>query len=509
MMESVAEQVPPLLELKGIEKSFPGVKALSGIDLAVKPGSVHVICGENGAGKSTLVKIIDGIYQPDRGEIRVGGKPVRIENPLHARDLRISMIFQELNYIPENTIEQHLFLGVEPVTRFGNIDWRTVRRRTLELMKAEHLSYSPTTKLRDLTVSDIQMIEILKAVSKDANVILMDEPTSAITQREVEVLFDKIHKLRARGVGIIYISHKLDEIFRIADEITVLRDGQLIDTRPASALNVDQVISLMVGRPMENLFPEKRKKEIGETVLEVQGLTRRGVFSGINLKLARGEIVGMAGLMGAGRTEVARALFGLDPHDSGTIKIEGREVRIRSVADAIRNHMVMLSEDRKRYGIIPMRDITENVTLSSLEKVIYGGYRHIRVERKRVGDVCAAIRVKTPTFQTPIRNLSGGNQQKVILARWMLKEPEILLLDEPTRGIDVGTKYEIYKIMDELASRGKAILFISSELPELLGVCDRIVVMSQGAVTGELQPEEFAQERIMKLATVNVEKRLQ
>ena len=288
----------------------------------------------------------------------------------------------------------------------------------------------------------------------------------------------------------------------------MLRDGQLIATRPARELDVDQVIGLMVGRPMENLFPERPKKQIGEPILEVEGLTRQGVFSGINLKLARGEIVGMAGLMGAGRTEVARALFGLDAYDSGTVRVKGREVRIRSVADAIRNSMVMLSEDRKRYGIIPMRDITENVTLSSLEKVIYRGYRHTRLERKRVSDVCAAIRVKTPSFQTPVRNLSGGNQQKVILARWMLKEPEILLLDEPTRGINVGTKFEIYKIMDELAGRGKAILFISSELPELLGVCDRIVVMSEGAVTGELMPGEFDQERIMKLATANVEKRL-
>jgi inositol transport system ATP-binding protein len=502
------QAVTPLLELVGIEKSFPGVRALSGVTLSVKPGKVHVICGENGAGKSTLVKIINGIYQPDRGEIRVNGTPVKIESAIQARDLKISMIFQELNYIPENTIEQHLFLGMEPVKRFGNIDWKTIRRKTLALMEAEHLAYAPTTKLRDLTVSDIQMIEILKAVSTEANVILMDEPTSAITQREVEVLFDKIDKLRARGVGIIYISHKLDEIFRIADEITVLRDGQLIDTRPASELDVDQVISLMVGRSMENLFPEKPKKEIGETILEVQGLTRRGAFSNVSLKVARGEIVGMAGLMGAGRTEVARALFGLDPYDSGTVKIKGKEVGIRGVSDSIRNSMAMLSEDRKRYGIIPMRDITENVTLSSLEKVIYHGFRHVRLERRKVSEVCGSIHVKTPSYATPIRNLSGGNQQKVILARWMLKDPDILILDEPTRGIDVGTKYEIYKIIDELAGRGKAVLFISSELPELLGICDRIVVMAQGAVAGELLPADFAQEKIMKLATTHVEKSL-
>ncbi|MEO8410717.1 MAG: sugar ABC transporter ATP-binding protein, partial [Propionivibrio sp.] len=307
-----------MLELIDIEKSFPGVQALSGINLRVLPGKVHVICGENGAGKSTLVKIINGIYQPDSGEVRIGGERVKVENPLQARDLKISMIFQELNYIPENTIEQHLFLGIEPTRKFGNINWKVIRKKTLELMEAENLSYSPTTQLRDLKVSDIQMIEILKAVSMEANVILMDEPTSAITEREVDHLFGKIRKLKERGVGFIYISHKLDEIFRIADDITVLRDGQLIDTRPASELNIDQVISLMVGRTMESIFPERLPKQIGERLLEVHGLSRRGAFSNVDLNVSRGEIVGMTGLMGAGRTEVARCLFGLDPYDEGT-----------------------------------------------------------------------------------------------------------------------------------------------------------------------------------------------
>ncbi|MFT3847740.1 MAG: sugar ABC transporter ATP-binding protein [Propionivibrio sp.] len=492
----------PLLELIGIDKSFPGVKALSGINLKVMPGKVHVICGENGAGKSTLVKIINGIHQPDAGEIRVTGEKVIIENPLQARDLKISMIFQELNYIPESTIEQHLFQGIEPTLKFGNIDWKTIRRKTLELMKAENLSYSPTTKLRDLTVSDIQMIEILKAVSMDANVILMDEPTSAITDREVETLFSKINILRARGVGFIYISHKLDEIFRIADDITVLRDGQWIDTKPASDLNIDQVISLMVGRPMDNIFPEKGDKTIGETVLEVQGLTRYGSFANVDLHVKRGEVVGMAGLMGAGRTEVARCIFGLDPADEGQIKVHGKLAKIKSVDDAIDKGIAMLSEDRKRFGIIPMRDVTENVMLANMESVIHGGYRHVAEERKKVGDICGSIRVKTPDYQTPIQNLSGGNQQKVILARWMLREPDILILDEPTRGIDVGAKFEIYKIINDLAQRGKAVICISSELPELIGICDRIVVMSQGAVTANLTQGEFDQETIMKAATI-------
>ena len=503
---SKATTVTPLLELIGIEKSFPGVKALSNVSLSVKPGTVHVICGENGAGKSTLVKIINGIYQPDAGEIKINGKAVRIENSIEARNLKISMIFQELNYIPENTIEQHLYLGMEPTKRLGNIDWKTIRRNTLKLLEDEHLSYTPNTKLKDLTVSDIQMIEILKAVSMESNVIIMDEPTSAITQHEVQVLFQKINILKSRGVGIIYISHKLDEIFTIADEITVLRDGSWIATKPASELDVDQVISLMVGRNMDNLFPEKHKNPIGEKILEVKGLKRPGKFHDVSFDLARGEIIGMAGLMGAGRTEVARALFGLDPYQEGTVRIKGTEVKIKTVADSIAHNMVMLSEDRKRYGIIPLRDITENVTLSSLDQIIFHGFRHTKLEKKKVSDICNSIQVKTPTFSNPIKNLSGGNQQKVILARWMLKNPDILILDEPTRGIDVGTKYEIYKIMNELAEKGMAILFISSELPELIGVCDRILVMSQGTVTGELKPADFTQENIMKLATIKVEK---
>ena len=305
-----------------------------------------------------------------------------------------------------------------------------------------------------------------------------------------------------RGVGFIYISHKLDEIFRIADDITVLRDGQWIDTKPASELNIDQVISLMVGRPMDNIFPEKGDKTIGETVLEVQGLTRYGSFANVDLSVKRGEVVGMAGLMGAGRTEVARCIFGLDPADEGQIKVHGKVAKMKSVDDAIDKGIAMLSEDRKRFGIIPVRDITENVMLANMDSVIYGGYRHVAEEAKKVGDICGSIRVKTPNYQTPIQNLSGGNQQKVILARWMLREPDILILDEPTRGIDVGAKFEIYKIINDLAQRGKAVICISSELPELIGICDRIVVMSQGAVTANLTQGEFDQETIMKAATI-------
>jgi inositol transport system ATP-binding protein len=492
---------PPLLELKGIEKSFPGVKALRDMSLTLRKGTVHVVCGENGAGKSTLVKMVNGVHQPDAGEIWLQGERVVIRSPLDARARKIAMIFQELNYIPEMTVEQSLFLGVEPLNRLGGVDWRRIRRSTLALMEREGLSYAPTTRLRDLSVSDIQMLEILKAVSFESNVIIMDEPTSALTTQEVEALFRKIADLKAKGVGIIYISHKMDEIFRIADEITVIRDGSHIETRPAAAFDIETVIRLMVGRTIDDVYPPREAKQVGELLLEVEGLTQRPRFAEVSLKVRRGEIVGLAGLMGAGRTEVARSLFGLDGVSAGTVKVKGQPVRIRHVADAIAHGMVMLSEDRRRYGLVPVRSIKENVALAGLEKVIFGGRLHRGREKALVSDLCRRMNVKAPTLDTTVDALSGGNQQKVVFAKWMLVEPEILLLDEPTRGIDVGAKYEIYKIMQELAREGKAILLISSELPELLGVCDRIYVMAKGRIAGELQATTATQESIMTYAT--------
>ncbi len=490
----------PRLELRGVEKSFPGVKALSNVNFSVKKGTVHVLCGENGAGKSTLMKIINGIYQPDNGQILMDGKEVKIHNPIEARKLGISMIFQELNYIPEITVEQNLFLGCEPVNKLGAVDWKEIRKRTVELMKQENLMYEPETKLKDLTVSDIQMLEILKAISYDSDVIIMDEPTSAITNREVEVLFKKIADLKAKGVSIIYISHKMEEIFRIADEITILRDGSVIDTLPASELTIDKVISLMVGRTITNVYP-KEQVPIGDVVLEVEGLTQGQTFNDVNFTVRAGEIVGFAGLMGAGRTEVARAIFGLDPFTAGKIKIKGREVTIKSVEDSIENGMVMLSEDRKRFGIVPMRSVLENVSLPNLRLFIKKGRLHARNENSTVKTYCDRMRVKTPTLETSIDSLSGGNQQKVVLAKWMLRNPDVLIVDEPTRGIDVGAKFEIYKLMTDLAREKKAVIMISSELPELLGMCDRIYVMAKGRIMGELGLPDFTQENIMKLAT--------
>lgn len=490
---------PYKLRVSGINKSFPGVKALENIDFAVKHGSIHVLCGENGAGKSTLMKIINGIYQPDSGEIFIDGKPVKILNPLQARQLGISMIFQELNYIPELTIKENFFVGNLPINKLGKVSWKKITQKTKELLNKEHLHYDPNTQIKNLTVSDIQMIEISKAISYSSDIIIMDEPTSAITQAEIDRLIERIIELKNRGKSIIYISHKLDEIFRIADEITILRDGCVVDTKPKNEINIDAVISLMVGRRLTNNYPKEQISR-GEKLLEVKGLKREGIHD-ISFELYAGEIVGFAGLMGAGRTEVMRSLFGLDPITSGLIEIKSKPVKIKSVQDSISNNMAMLSEDRRRYGFVPIRSVKENVSLASLKQFINSGRLHAKKENAAVKKICERMRVKTPSFDTTVEALSGGNQQKVVLAKWMLREPDILILDEPTRGIDVGAKYEIYKLMVELATESKAILIVSSELPELLGMCDRIYVMSNGFITGELNRKEFSQETIMRMAT--------
>ncbi len=488
------------LRVSQIEKSFPGVKALNKIDFEVRKGTVHALCGENGAGKSTLMKIINGIYKPDAGQIFIDEKPVKIQSPIHARQHGIAMIAQELNYVPEMSIEENLFLGRLPITKTGKVDWKLLRKKTLEFLEAEQLPYKPTQKMKTLTVSDIQMLEIIKAISNNADIIVMDEPTSSITHKEVEMLFKKIAELKEQGVSIVYISHKLDEVFQIADDITVFRDGTVVESHPAKDMTMDQVISLMVGRKMENVYP-KETVPVGETLLEVKGLHSAGIFKDIDFHVKKGEIVGFAGLVGAGRTEVMRAIFGLDPITSGEIHIHNKKVVIKRVADSIRHKMVMLSEDRRRYGIIPIRSVMENASISSLERVIYGGYSHDKEERRIVGEYFKKMNVKTPSLDTPIQSLSGGNQQKVLLAKWMLRDPQILILDEPTRGIDVGAKFEIYKLMVDMAKQERSVIMVSSELPELIGMCDRIYVMNQGKITGELKQPEFSQEAIMKYAT--------
>ena len=487
------------MRLSKIEKSFPGVKALDGIEFSVREGTVHALCGENGAGKSTLMKIIMGLYKADKGSIFLDEKEVEIKSPIQARDLGISMIAQELSYVPELSVEENLFLGRLPVKGFGMIDWKKIRQES-KFLEEENLPYKPWQKLKTLTVSDIQILEIIKAVTNNAKIIIMDEPTSSITQSEVENLFKKIEELKQKGVSIIYISHKMDEVFRIADDISILRDGKVVASKKASEFDLESVISLMVGRKIENAYP-KEEVELGEKVLEIDKLSKDKLFEDVDFYVKKGEIVGFAGLVGAGRTEVMRAVYGLDHKDSGTVKIKSKEVNIKNPADSIKEGLILLSESRKDDGIVPVRSVMENASLASLQKFIYSGFAHRKKERNAVYESFMKMNVKTPTLGTPISSLSGGNQQKVLLSRWMLSEPDILILDEPTRGIDIGAKFEIYKLMTDMVKEGKAIIMVSSELPELIGMCDRIYVMNKGHISGMLNRDEFSQEDIMRYAT--------
>ncbi len=488
------------MRVSGVEKSFPGVKALSGIDFAVRKGTVHALCGENGAGKSTLMKIIMGLHKADKGQIYIDEKPVDIKNPIQAREYGISMIAQELNYVPELTVEENLFLGRLPVNKFGKVDWKKVRNEATKFLEEEGLTYAPNQKLKTLTVSDIQMLEIIKAITNNAEIIIMDEPTSSITDKEVALLFDKIAELKAKGVSIIYISHKMDEVFKIADDISILRDGAVVSTDRAEDLDLDTVIARMVGRKIDNVYP-KEEVPTGDYALEVEHFSQSGLFEDINFNVRKGEIVGFAGLVGAGRTETMRAVFGLDPHESGTVKINGKEVQIKNARDSIEHKLVMLSESRRDDGIVAVRSVKENATLASLKDYIYGGYTHAKKETEYVQNMFQKMNVKTPSLDTEIGKLSGGNQQKVLLTRWMLCNPEVMILDEPTRGIDVGAKFEIYKLITEIVKDDKAVIMVSSELPELIGMCDRIYVMCQGRITGCITKEEFSQEAIMRYAT--------
>lgn len=488
------------MRVSGVSKSFPGVKALSNIDFAVRKGTVHALCGENGAGKSTLMKIVNGLYKADEGQIFIDEKPVEIKNPIQARELGISMIAQELNYASELSVEENIFMGRLPVNKFGKVNWKKVRSEATKFLEEQKLPYSPTQKLKTLTVSDIQMLEIIKAITNNAKIVIMDEPTSSISQREAQLLFDKIAELKAAGVSIVYISHKMDEVFQIADDITVLRDGTVVSTDRAEDLDLETVINRMVGRKLDNAYP-KEEVAMGDVALEVEHFSMKNIFDDISFHVRKGEIVGFAGLVGAGRTETMRALYGLDPHDSGTIKLNGKDVKIKNPMEAIKKGMIMLSEDRREYGLIPVRSVRENASIANLSSYIYGGVTHKKKEEKEVEEMFKKMEVKTPSLETPISSLSGGNAQKVLLARWMLCNPDVMILDEPTRGIDVGAKFEIYKLMTDMVKEGKAVVMVSSEMAELIGMCDRIYIMCQGRITGCLDRDEFSQETIMKYAT--------
>lgn len=489
-----------LLQMEGISKSFPGVHALDDVHLNVQAGTVHALMGENGAGKSTLMKILIGIYQPDTGTITLGGEPVRIADTATALRLGISMIHQELSPVPEMAVAENIYLGREPVNRLGLIDKRRMTADTSALLGELDLHINPRWPMKRLSVAQTQMVEIAKAISYDSRLIIMDEPTSAIPEREVEHLHRMITSLRESGVAIVYITHKLDEVFEISDYVTVLRDGKHVTTVPAAEMDRQGLVKTMVGRELTQMFP-KEDVPIGDVAMSVRGLTRRGVLEDITFDLRRGEILGLAGLMGAGRTEVLEAIFGITPVDAGTIEIDGRARQIRSPADAIRLGLALLTEDRKRTGIMGVLSVRDNMAVASLPRFSPGGLLQLRRIDKACQDQRQALAIKTPSLHQLIKMLSGGNQQKVLVSRWLLTTPEILMIDEPTRGIDVGAKAEIHRLISQLAGQGKAILMVSSEMPEILGMSDRVLVMCEGRLTGEFSRAEATQERIMHAAT--------
>ncbi len=490
-----------LLRMTGISKAFPGVQALDDVHLDVEAGTVHALMGENGAGKSTLMKVLAGIYREDAGRIELNGREVRVPDSATALGLGIAMIHQELSPVPEMTVAENIYLGREPLNRFKLVDKGLMAKNAKAVFDRWQIDINPRRVMKSLSVAQMQMVEIAKAISTDARLIIMDEPTSAITEREVAHLHRMIRSLREGGVAIIYITHKMDEVFKIADKVTVFRDGRHVATLPAAELDRQKLITLMVGRELTHLFP-KEDVEIGDVVMSVRGLTRHGVINDISFDLRRGEILGLAGLMGAGRTEVLEAIFGVTKLDAGEIVMRGKAVKIKSPADAIEAGMGLLTEDRKLTGIMGALSVRDNMTIANLNRFSPGG-----ILRKRLMEVACqgqrqALAIKTPSLAQLIKNLSGGNQQKVLVSRWLLTLPDVLMIDEPTRGIDVGAKSEIHRLMSGLAKEGKAILMVSSEMPEMLGMSDRVLVMAGGRITAEFSRAEVTQEKVLEAATL-------
>ena len=492
-----------LVLMEGIEKTFPGVHALSQCQFELRHGEVHALVGENGAGKSTLMKVLAGVYAKDAGRIFYKGKEVEVPNPRAAQHLGISMIHQELNLMPHLTVAQNIFIGREPRrnVRFM-LDEKAINEQAQQLFARMHLNLDPRTKVADLTVAKQQMVEIAKALSFNAEVLIMDEPTAALTESEIDELFRIIRDLRAKGVGVVHISHRLEELKQISDRVTVMRDGRYIDTVQTQEAAIDRIISMMVGRTIYEATPEVPEKPSEEIVLEVRDLKRGNVIRDVNFNLRKGEILGFAGLVGAGRTEVARAVFGADPVDSGEVYVHGKRVHIKSPNDAVRHGIGYLSEDRKRYGLALGMNVEENIILAAFKKFLGAiGWVNRSKIRTTAQSFVAALTIKTPSLEQKVRNLSGGNQQKVIIGKWLTADTSILIFDEPTRGIDVGAKSEIYRLLNDLAQQGKSIIMISSELPEILRMSHRVVVMCEGRVTGELNIADATQEKIMQYAT--------
>lgn len=495
-----------ILQMIDITKEFPGVKALSEVNLNVKPGSVHALMGENGAGKSTLMKCLFGIYQKNSGTIILEGKEVQFQNTRQALDSGVSMVHQELNQVRQRNILDNIWLGRYP-KKGMIIDEAKMYNDTVKIFKDLDIDIDPRRKVASLSVSQMQMVEIAKAVSYDSKVIVMDEPTSSLTEKEVDHLFKIIEKLKKNNVAIIYISHKMEEILRISDDVTVMRDGKLIGTKSAKELTTDMIISMMVGRDMSDRFPPKENHP-GEVILEVEGLTENIKFglNNVSFDLRKGEILGIAGLVGSKRTEIVEALFGMRHIDKGSIKLHGKAIENKNPKAAVKNGFALVTEERRSTGIFPQLSVNFNAIISNMSDYKVNGL--FLSDKKMANDtkwVIDSMNVKTPSQKTTIGSLSGGNQQKVIIGRWLLTKPEILMLDEPTRGIDVGAKYEIYQLINDLAKRDKGIIMISSEMPELIGVTDRILVMSNGKVAGIVETKNTTQEEIMKLSARFIE----
>ncbi|MBR5341993.1 MAG: sugar ABC transporter ATP-binding protein [Erysipelotrichaceae bacterium] len=495
-----------ILEMKDICKSFPGVKALDHVSLQLKPGHVHSLMGENGAGKSTLMKCLFGIYKKDEGTVIYDGEEVTITDPFDALTKGIAMVHQELMPIRDRSIAENIYCGRYPVKKFGPIpvvDHKTMNESAQALLDDLGLDFNATEKLGTLTASQMQLVEIAKAVSANAKIIILDEPTSSLTLKEVDKLFEIIKRLTAKGCGVIYISHKMDEILQISDEVTIMRDGQYIGTWPASELTTDFIIAKEVGRELKDLYPPKINTP-GETIFEVKDFDSviEGSFKDCSFSVRKGEIYGVAGLVGAQRTELMEAIYGLRGITSGTVFYNGQTLKIKCPEDAIKNGIALITEDRRGNGIFGVLSVSDNVAVASLND--YLKFR-VMLDHKKIKEVVdksiSELSIKTPSSKTQIKNLSGGNQQKVIISRWLAKEPDVLIMDEPTRGIDVGAKYEIYSIIGQLAAEGKTIIVVSSEMPELIGICDRIMVMCEGRITGVVEGADMNQEKIMELST--------
>jgi ribose transport system ATP-binding protein len=496
-----------LLKATGIAKSFPGVRALDGVNLTVRRGRLNALLGENGAGKSTMMNILAGVFPPDAGAVTLDGKPVSFKNTREAQAAGIAIIFQELNLVPELSIAENIFIGREPLNRFGLVDFARMNADTAALLKDLEMDVDPRSLVSQLKVGAQQVVEIAKAISFNARVIIMDEPTSAITEHEIEVLFRQIKRLKQNGVGLIYITHKLDELPQIADDITVFRDGKFVGAKAFNEVTRDEMIRMMVGRELADLFPKSPTKT-GGVVLRAKNISlkhpeRENDFAvrDVSFEVRRGEVLGIFGLMGAGRTELLQTIFGLHPKTStGEVEIGGQRVSIKSPQDAIAAKLALAPEDRKAEGVVLGLSVAHNATLACLSKIERFGFLQPRMESELVGGYVSRLRVKTPSIHQTIVNLSGGNQQKVVLAKWLATEPKVLLLDEPTRGIDINAKKEIYALIDELAQSGLGVVMVSSELPEILGIADRILVLCEGRKTAEFSRAEATEEKVVKAA---------